>query len=152
MYCIFSKRLNIPWFSYPEPQSACGFGKSGFNVSESNTFVSYPDKNYNITYGSGEFLTGVVGFETMTVGGMTVTKQEFGLVTDAAWSGDGVTTGILGLAYPQLADVYNGNDPNNDTLNGAAPYNSIFRMAVEENVVSNPCGLPIHYCLLTLSS
>jgi len=29
---------------YPEKHSVCGFGQSGFDVSDSKTFVNYPDK------------------------------------------------------------------------------------------------------------
>lgn len=79
---------------------------------------------------------------------MTVQKQEVGLVTDAAWNGNGVGTGLMGLAYPQLTDVYNGTDPTKDSGNNTAPYNSIFRTAVSENVVSNPCELSIPMSIL----
>jgi hypothetical protein len=78
--------------SYPEPESYCSFGSSGFDETKSEAFVYAVDKNFNVSYGDGDFATGVVGFDTMTVGGMTVTKQEIGLVNKAAWSGDGVTT------------------------------------------------------------
>jgi hypothetical protein len=78
--------------SYSEPESYCAFGSSGFDETKSKTFISVADKNFNVSYGDGNFATGLVGFDTMTVGGMTVTKQEIGLVNKAAWSGNGVTT------------------------------------------------------------
>lgn len=81
-------------FSYPEPQSVCAFGPA-FVQSESKTFVADPNKNFNISYGDGEFLTGTVGFDTVTVGGLTATKQEIGIVTNAAWEGDTVNSGSL---------------------------------------------------------
>lgn len=37
----------------------------------------------------------------MTVAGITV-KTEVALVTSAAWEGDGVTSGLIGFAYPAL--------------------------------------------------
>lgn len=70
---------------------------------------------------------------------MTVTKQEFSLVTNAAWNGDGVSTGIMGLAYPGLTRVYNGTNPNKDVRNHTEVYNPLFFTAVSEKVVSNPC-------------
>lgn len=53
-----------------------------------------------------------VGFDTVTVGGLTVTKQEIGVVNKAAWLGDGINTGLFGLAYPGLTSVYNGSNPD----------------------------------------
>lgn len=105
----------------------------------STTFVSIPNKNINITYGDHEFLTGVVGSDTVTVGGMTVTSQVIGLMTNAAWNGDGINTGLLGLAYPQLTAVYDGTDPNQDAPGQNTPYDPFFFTAFSENVVSNPC-------------
>jgi hypothetical protein len=37
-------------------------------------------------YGDGEFLSGPLGFETISVAGLTVPHQEFGLVKNAAVS------------------------------------------------------------------
>lgn len=86
-----------------------------------------------------EFLTGEVGTDSVTVGGMTVTKQEIGLVTNAAWEGDGVNTGLMGLAYPGLTSVYNGSNPDDDTSALRDPYNPVFWTAVAEKAVKNPC-------------
>ena len=91
-FFILTSVLTFRHASYPEPQSKCAFGSPGFDQSESKTFVGDPDKNFNISYGDGEFLTGVVGFDAVTVGDMTVTNQEIGLVNEAAWDGDGVNT------------------------------------------------------------
>ena len=86
-----------------------------------------------------EFLNGEVGTDSVTVGGMTVTKQEIGLVTNAAWEGDGVNTGLMGLAYPGLTSVYNGSNPDDDTSALRDPYNPVFWTAVAEKAVKNPC-------------
>jgi len=83
-------------------------------------------------------LTGVVGFDTVTVGGMTVKSQEIGLVTQAAWTGDGENTGIMGLAYPALTHVYSGNNPAADVPSNPRTYNPLFFTAVLNKVVSNP--------------
>lgn len=42
----------------PQPTSSCAFGSSGFNPSASKTYVAYPEKNFNISYGDNEFLNG----------------------------------------------------------------------------------------------
>lgn len=110
--------------SYPEPQSTCAFGPP-YDQSKSKTYTVDPNKNFNISYGDGEFLTGTVGFETVTVGGMAVTKQEIGLVTNAAWQGDTVNSGLMGLAYPGLTSVYNGTNPDADKVGSSALYNPV---------------------------
>ncbi|KIM83061.1 hypothetical protein PILCRDRAFT_819851 [Piloderma croceum F 1598] len=124
--------------SFPEKQSYCAFGSSGFDESKSKTFASYPDKNFNITYGDGEFLNGPVGFDTVIIGDMAVNKQEIGLVNKAAWNGDGINSGLLGLAYPELTSVYNGTDPDSDVSGESDTYNPLFFTALSERVVSNP--------------
>jgi hypothetical protein len=80
------------------PESDCDFGPT-YNVTD--TFKQIPNENFNITYGDGEFLTGIVGIEEVTLAGLKV-KQEVALVNYAAWEGDGTTSGLIGLAYPAL--------------------------------------------------
>lgn len=123
----------------PKKEKHCAFGSSGYDASSSSTYSSYPEHNFNISYGDGEFLTGTVGFETITVGGLTVNAQEFGLVNAAAWEGDGVNTGLMGLAYPGLTSVYNTTDLDNDDGDNNEPYNPFFFTALEEGAVSHPC-------------
>ena len=84
--------------SAPLPEADCSFGPT-YNVTD--TFKKIPNENFNITYGDGEFLTGIVGYEEVTLAGLKV-KQEVALVNYAAWEGDGTTSGLIGLAYPAL--------------------------------------------------
>ncbi len=88
--------------SAPETEAFCNFGPT-YNVTD--TFVQIPNENFNITYGDGEFLTGIMGTEEITLAGLTV-KQEVALVNYAAWNGDGTTSGLFGLAYTALYDSY----------------------------------------------
>ncbi|KAJ3773568.1 acid protease [Lentinula raphanica] len=121
------------------PQSTCAFGTSGYDPSASTTFVADPDTNFNIEYGDGEFLTGTVGFDTVIVANMVVTNQEIGVVTNAAWEGDGFNTGLMGLASPNLTSVFEGTDPSADEFpQTQIPYNPVFYSAVQQGVVSNP--------------
>ena len=121
----------------PTTEDTCAFDTSGFDPSESSTFKPYPDTNFNITYGSGEFLTGNVGFDTVQIGGLAVKGQEIGLVTKAAWNGHGVSSGLMGLASPNLTSVFAGIDPVEDKAQ--LPYNSFFYTAVQQKLVSHPC-------------
>jgi hypothetical protein len=62
-------------------------------------------------------------------------------VNKAAWIGDGVNSGILGLAMPLLTAVYKGSDPNKDVDSDSnfEPYNPFFYSAVADKKVHNPC-------------
>ena len=84
---------------YPEPEWYCAFGSLGFDETKSNTFVYAFGKKINASYGDGDFVTGDVGFDTMTIGSLTVTNQEIALVKKAAWRGDNVTTVRLGRMF-----------------------------------------------------
>jgi hypothetical protein len=84
--------------SAPLPEADCYFGPT-YNVTD--TFKQIPDENFNITYGDGEFLTGIVGYEYITLAGIKV-RQEIPLGNYAAWEGDGTTSGLIGLAYPGM--------------------------------------------------
>ena len=80
------------------PEEGCGFGPT-FMIG--STFEQIPDENFNIIYGSGQFLTGIMGFEQVEIAGLSV-RQEVAVVNVAAWPGDNVTSGLVGLAYPGL--------------------------------------------------
>lgn len=110
--------------SYPESQSTCAFGPL-YQPAKSKTYTVDPNLNFNISYGDGEFLTGTVAFETVNLGGMVVTKQEIGVVNNAAWLGDTISSGLIGLAFPHLTSVYNGTDPDADTAATGIPYNPV---------------------------
>ncbi|KAJ7643179.1 acid protease [Mycena rosella] len=117
---------------HPVPAATCGFGSQGFDSKLSKSFQPYPSTSFYITYGDGEYLSGAAAFETVTVGGLTVTHQEIGMVASAAWTGDGINTGLLGLAYPSLTSVEN-------TSHGQGMlYNPFFFNAVKQNKIPHP--------------
>ncbi|XP_059180660.1 pepsin A-like [Centropristis striata] len=60
-------------------------------------------QSLTIRYGTGS-MTGILGYDTVTVGGLAVRNQIFGLSkTEADYMEFMRTDGILGLAYPSLA-------------------------------------------------
>ncbi|EIN11159.1 acid protease [Punctularia strigosozonata HHB-11173 SS5] len=122
----------------PETEDECGFGTAGFDPSQSPTFVPLVGKNLNITYGDGTFAVGPVGTDTMTVGGLTVTAQEFGVPNMTAWEGEGIEGGLLGLAYPALTTVHNESDPTLDSPTNLALYNPFLFSAINQGVLSTP--------------
>jgi hypothetical protein len=78
--------------------SDCDFG-STYTVD--STFKTISGEEFEIEYGDGEYLYGYMGTETVTLADITV-SAEVAVVTEAAWEGDGTTSGLTGLAYPAL--------------------------------------------------
>jgi hypothetical protein len=56
-----------------QDQSQCNFGPL-FQGDFGSDKID--DVNFNITYGDGEFVTGNMGYQDVTIAGVTVTKQE----------------------------------------------------------------------------
>ncbi|KAJ7483177.1 acid protease [Mycena latifolia] len=123
---------------FPESTETCGFGSDGFDTKASKTFQPMLRASLNISYGDGEFLSGPVGFDTVSVGGLTVKQQEVATPDLAAWNGDGVNSGLLGLAYPGLTSVYNTTDPMKASSANHIPYDPFFFTAVKQSMVTNP--------------
>ncbi|KAJ7837095.1 aspartic peptidase domain-containing protein [Mycena leptocephala] len=119
------------------PPETCNFGPALFEPTKSTTFQLFPDVTFLIRYGSGEFLSGPVGFETVAVGGLSVAQQEIGVPDRNAFLGDGVSEGILGLAFPELR-VWNTTDPNNASQLNHIPYSPFFVNAVAQKAVTKP--------------
>jgi len=80
-----------------KPESECAFGQP---YSISKTFKQTPNENFNITYGDGQFLTGIIGTEQVTIAGITVKNQKVAVVDFAAWTGDGVASGLVRTIHP----------------------------------------------------
>nr|BAU16179.1 pepsinogen A3 [Cynops pyrrhogaster] len=82
--------------------SACS-NHNRFSPSSSSTFQS-TSTSLSIGYGTGS-MTGVLGYDTVQVGGLTVTDQVFGLAyTEADFFSEMQFDGILGLAFPSLSE------------------------------------------------
>ncbi|KAF2096087.1 acid protease [Rhizodiscina lignyota] len=101
-----------PYTMRAVPESVCNFGPL-YNPS---TFRQIPDQNFNTMYGDGEILAGSMGYENVTLANVTVPHQIIASVNLASYSGDGVSSGLVGLAYPNLTQAYPGNDPWADDL------------------------------------
>lgn len=102
-------------------EADCYFGSSGYTPDSS--FVRIPDENFNISYGDGEYLNGILGYDVVTFAGIAVSKQEVALANLAAWDGDGITSGLVGLAFPAITSAFAGTNASADNLlvDGTAP-------------------------------
>lgn len=105
--------------------AGCAFGPA-YQPSLSSSYSVDPDMNFNISYADGESLQGAMAYAAWTLGGISIPKQEFGLVTHAAWYGDGLSSGLVGLAYSSLTSAYTGTNPAADVGGSTQPYNPLF--------------------------
>ncbi|KAJ7232458.1 aspartic peptidase domain-containing protein [Mycena haematopus] len=117
----------------------CNFGPAQFDPAVSPTFEPFPNVTFFVRYGSGEFLSGPAGFDTVTVGGVSVAHQEIGVPNRNAFLGDGVSEGVLGLAFPGLTSVWNAtNGTGSLPVTTQIPYNPFFFNAVAQKEVQKP--------------
>ncbi|XP_062315928.1 pepsin A-like [Osmerus eperlanus] len=73
-----------------------------FNPQQSSTY-KYAGQSLSIQYGTGS-MTGILAYDTVEVGGITVSQQIFGLSeTEAPFMANMVADGILGLAFPSIS-------------------------------------------------
>ncbi|KAM8864428.1 pepsin A-like [Spinachia spinachia] len=93
-----------------------------FNPSQSSTF-QWGSQTLSIQYGTGS-MTGHLAIDNVEVGGITVSKQVFGISqTEAAFMAHMTADGILGLAFQSIAS------------DNVVP---VFDRMVEEGLVSQP--------------
>ncbi|XP_042689627.1 gastricsin isoform X2 [Centrocercus urophasianus] len=100
---LFDTGSSNLWVPSTLCQSQACANHNEFNPNESSTF-STQNEFFSLQYGSGS-LTGIFGFDTVTIQGISITNQEFGLSetepgTNFLYS---PFDGILGLAFPAIS-------------------------------------------------
>lgn len=86
-------------------------------------------------YADLEFMTGVMGYETVTVAGITVEHQEVALVNYTYWFGDSVTSGLMGLAYPRLTSAFVGTNASVNDEDKQVPYDPIMTSMIKQGLI-----------------
>ncbi|KAI5864102.1 acid protease [Durotheca rogersii] len=123
------------------PADACGLGPSPVgNLS----VQQIPDQHFVIKYGDGESVKGRLGYLNVEFAGVSVPDQEVAIVNQAAWRGNSVTSGILGLAYPSLTSAYWGDDLDNDNQYLVAPYSPLFTSMIVNGLVEPYWSLALY--------
>lgn len=110
--------------------SACAFGNL-YNLTQGQ-WTNITDLEFNIEYFPElEILRGDMAYAPISLAGLTVAQQEVALVDYAAWSGDGHSSGLLGLAYPSITSA------TNRTTGKGVEYNPLFTNMVDQGLVSD---------------
>lgn len=113
--------------------NGCAFA-STYNADSSFSEIS-PTQNLNITYADGTYLNGVMGYESVTIAGLTIPSQEIALVTEADFEADsGALSGLVGLSFNSLTSAYTGSDPTADSASNSAQYSSLMNTIVTQSL------------------
>lgn len=89
-----------------------------------------PDLHLNVLYGTGAAL-GTMGFESVTLAGLTIPRQQMSIANIIEFPGMGNVSGLLGMAYPQLTSAFLGNET------GYADDNRNTTLRLYDNLVTN---------------
>ncbi|KAH9876684.1 hypothetical protein J1614_003816 [Plenodomus biglobosus] len=128
--------------------TTCGFNAS-YNPDMSPTWKSIPDYEFSVNYTGGEFLRGELGTEELGIGGvgtdgrpLLVVNQTIGVVEEGYWVGDGVSSGLMGMAYPALVSGARelGYNSSLFTLVASDTISPIFSLALSRPSLENPTG------------
>ncbi|KAL2265861.1 hypothetical protein VTJ83DRAFT_6961 [Remersonia thermophila] len=114
------------------PQDICGFGDTypePFQYGRTD-----PETHLFIQYGDGEIVTGPMGFSDVTLGNITVKKQQVCLANTTYWYGNNQTSGLLGLAFPSLTNAYLG-DTHEHNWDNQVLYSPLFTSMVSQGLV-----------------
>ncbi|KAI8138187.1 aspartic peptidase domain-containing protein [Fennellomyces sp. T-0311] len=115
------------------PANKCPYAR--FDSAQSSTFKP-TDIKFGIIYGGGS-VNGTYATDTITIAGVSVENQQFGLASTTAdiytdqsdASGVPTLNGILGLGYPKLTAAHNAGGPD---------YNPFVFNLVEQKLISQP--------------
>jgi len=123
----------IDYASESIPQIACQFGPAYPNSFQYGT--TQPDQHMFIRYGDGEIVAGPMGYSDVTVGNITVTKQEICLANTTYWFGNNMTSGLIGLAFPALTNAYLGSGLDHNR-GSRIEYSPLFTSMVSQGKVT----------------
>ncbi|KAL3463754.1 aspartic peptidase domain-containing protein [Aspergillus heterothallicus] len=119
-------------------QDLCGYANDEYELGDSNSFQLIRNESFQVIYGAG-IARGLMGFEDIELGGVTVTDQRFGLVNWSTPMNLG-SSGVLGLAYPVITNAWELNgtiDEDSLTYQGENnPYTPFFVNMARRGLVS----------------
>ncbi|EHK18009.1 uncharacterized protein TRIVIDRAFT_44621 [Trichoderma virens Gv29-8] len=97
-----------------------------------------PDQHFDINYAGGQFVAGTLGYESISVAGITIPDQEISIANLINFQAQGEVDGLVGLAYPQVTTAFPGNETliGQDSPNATLPYNNLFTNIFRRNLTA----------------
>jgi hypothetical protein len=120
-----------------ETQSSCNFGSSLWRRSP--TFEPIFDEVFAVQYGSGN-VVGAMGYDTVSLGGVSVQHQRIGIANMTFSTGDGLIAGIMGMGFPWDTGAHpaNFNYTNTSFLEDKILYQPFILNALDQGLSSEP--------------
>ncbi|ODM20647.1 hypothetical protein SI65_03700 [Aspergillus cristatus] len=122
------------------PQAECLYSNHTYNPDYSDTYRRVEDQYFGIKYGAG-IASGDLAYETVSLGGLTVKNQKVGIAHRTNPMGDGVNSGLLGLAYPSITSAHPGNASSSDNSTyffNRKVYNPLLYNMHQQGVLKEP--------------
>lgn len=94
------------------PDLDCLYANKTYHKSE--TYRHVPNEMFGVKYGAG-IAGGLMAYEQVSMGGISVEAQKVGIASDSNPMGDGMNSGLLGLAYPSLTSAHPANQTSNSS-------------------------------------
>ncbi|KAI9039312.1 pepsin-like aspartic protease [Aspergillus affinis] len=94
-------------------QTECQYANHTYH--ESSTYREIPGEIFGIQYGAG-IASGVMAYEDVAINGITLKNQKVAIANVSHPMGDGVNSGLLGLAYPSITSAHPEDKNDNTTF------------------------------------
>lgn len=100
--------------STDQPISAELCGYHGPRYRPDASFKQIPDTHLNASYANGDGFIAIDGYTSVSLGGIQIPNTVIGLGENVSTSYNVDASGLIGLAYSGLTNMYPGNDPSTD--------------------------------------
>lgn len=126
------------WAVSAESNCTTWRGRCAFGPAYTGGFLGDPleDVHLYVEYGDGEVVQGPLGRVDVEVAGLRVENQTVALANATLWTGNNITSGILGLAYPSLTKAFGGRFGDHQPFY-ERPYVPVFANMVDQGLVDN---------------
>ncbi|KAJ5655787.1 hypothetical protein N7507_007737 [Penicillium longicatenatum] len=123
------------------PQLDCLYANKTYQKSK--TYHRVPNEIFGVEYGAG-IASGLMAYEQVSIGGISVEAQKVGIANDSNPMGDGVNSGLLGLAYPSLTSAHRANQTSNSTYwRDRLVYNPLLYTMHEQGLIDSYFSLAL---------
>ncbi|KAH8100850.1 acid protease [Cristinia sonorae] len=85
----------------PAPKYQLGYESGTFKSVNANQTV------FQTSFADGTAASGFVGYETVQISNLTIPDQAFGVVTSTNVSSTDQISGVMGLGFPRLSNIFN---------------------------------------------
>lgn len=131
------------------PEGDCEYSQETYRKSK--TYRKISNEIFGVEYGAG-LASGSMVYEEVSIGGITVKSQKTAIANDSNPMGDGVNSGLLGLAYLSITSAHPANQTDNSTYwQNRLVYNPLLLTMHEEGLIDPYFSLALAHTPLNTS-